>query len=156
MEKPVFKSIRAILFLGPLLLLSSFEQTSSSKHQENIQNLVVDFVSAWNRHDAKALAAFWAQDGDLIPLAEVNVIRGREAIEQYFEEAERDRLKDAYLKLSVQNIHMIDPETAFVDADFTISGLKVAGVESVPIHDHAIYLLVKQDGKWQILIARPY
>lgn len=113
------------------------------------------FAEAWNQHDSKTLASFWADDGDLLsPWS--GVISGRKAIEEHFAEEQLDKLKDSKLQLTLQNVRMIDPDVAFLDADFTISGMTVGGVKADPFHDHGIFLLVKRDGKWQVLIARAY
>jgi hypothetical protein len=60
------------------------------------------------------------------------------------------------LKLTVDNIRLIDPETAFADVDFTLLGMTIEGIPAEAFNDHAIFILVKQDGNWKIQVARPY
>ncbi len=136
-----------------LLLFSSFEQPSSDA--QDIQSIAPGFAAAWSRHDAKALAAYWATDGDLLsPWTEL--IKGREEIEKHFADEFLDKMRDSTLQLTINNVRMIDPETALLDSDFVISGMSIGGVKADPFSDHAIFLLVKREGKWLILDARPY
>ena len=121
----------------------------------DFQNIAKAYNEAWDKHDVKALANFWADDGDLIsPWA--NVFVGKKAIEQHFAEEQANQMKNATIKLKILNLRMIDQDTAFVDADFTLTGMEISGVKAAPLHDHAVFLFVKRDGNWKILIARPY
>ena len=153
MENRVNKRTQTLMCALALLLFSSFGQAANDS--EALQNLAQEFVSAWNRHDAKALAAFWTADGDLLsPWADV--IAGQKEIEKHFADENLDKTKAASIQLTIQNIRMIDPETAFLDTDYTISGMTVAGIKADPFHGHAVFVLVKRDGLWKILIARAY
>ncbi len=48
-------------------------------------------------------------------------------IENHFSEEHTNGMKDSHINLTIQNIRFIDSNTAFVDADITISDMKVAG-----------------------------
>lgn len=150
----------------PLLLIalclnsckSNPEKTAgqnSDKSKEEFQNFANTFSDTWNKHDAKALTDFWTEDGDLLSLWS-DVYSGKSAIETHFVKEQSNEMKDAQINFVVQNVRLIDPETAFVDTDFTITGMKIDGENAVPLHDHAVFLFVKVNGNWQILIARPY
>jgi uncharacterized protein (TIGR02246 family) len=142
-----------ILILLSLLLISSCEKKNSQ--QEEFQKIANDFESAWNQHNPQAFTNLWAEDGNLIsPWG--GEFTGRKEIEQHFAEEHGDSMKNSEMNISVRNVRFIDPEVAFVDADITLSGMTVGGEKADPLHDHAIFLVVKRDGKWQILVARPY
>lgn len=127
---------------------------SSSSDFETFKRMAADFTTAWNNHDPHALADFWADDGDLLtPWAKV--FKGKTDIEKHFAEEHADQMKDSQIKFVIQNLRLIDPNTAFVDADLTITGMTVAGEKADPFHTHAVFLFVKRDGQWKILIARP-
>lgn len=159
--------VKVILYaalLLPLLCITSCKTNSnkdtadknkSDKNKEEFQNFSNEFVAAWEKHDPKALADFWTDDGDLLSLWSA-VYSGKPAIEKLFAKEQANEMKHSHIKIVVENVRLIDPETAFVDADLTISGMTVDGEKAVPLHDHAVYLFVKRDGKWRILIARPY
>lgn len=151
----MIKAIFYFIMIVPLLALSSCSKSGSSQANASLQNVAKDFTAAFNTHDPNAMADFWTDDGDLLsPWA--GIITGKQEIEKHFATDHADTMKDAQIHLDVQNIRLIDPETAFVDADLTITGMTVAGEKAVPFRNHAIYLFVKKDGKWRILIARPY
>lgn len=148
---------QAVLYTILFLLMLFSTSCESKKKQENeaFQTIANDFASAWNKHDPKAMANFWTNDGDLLSPWE-KVYRGKQEIENHFSEEHTNGMKDSHINLTIQNIRFIDSNTAFVDADITISDMKVAGERASPYHNHAAFLFVKKDGKWEILAARPY
>lgn len=149
----MFKALFYSVILSSLMLLPSCEKKKPSL--EEFQNIATEFESAWKNHDPKAMANLWAEDGNLIsPFAAE--YKGRKEIEQHFEREHSDTMKNSQMALKVRNVRLIDPDTAFVDADMTLTGMIVGGEKADPIRDHAIFLMAKKDGKWQILIARPY
>lgn len=127
----------------------------SSQDKEEFEKIGADFQSAWNKHDSKALASFWADDANLISNwgKEYN---GKAEIEKHFANEHSNGMKDSQFTLVIQNVRFINPDTVFLDADTTISGMTVSGEKAAPLNDHAVFLLVKRDGKWLILIGRPY
>lgn len=150
------KYILYALLMLPLVLASSCEKSHSKPGTETYQDIADQFASAWNKHDPKALAEFWTKDGDLLSPWTAQVYVGRSDIEKHFAEEHSDGMKDSKIKLDIENVRLIDPDTAFVDMDLTISGMKVADEEAAPFHSHGVFLFVKNDGKWKILVARPY
>ncbi len=140
-----------ILLLFSAILISSCER----KAGDEFQKVANEFTSAWNNHDLQALANLWTEDGNLItPWA--HEYNGKEEIEKHLAKEHSENMKDSHMILLVQNVHFFDPDTAFVDADMTIEGMTVGGEKASPFHDYSIFVFVKRDGKWKILIARPY
>lgn len=146
-----------------IVLLSSCEKESKKDAPENFQSKVPEefqqiankMVSAWNNHDPHAVAELWAEDGNLItPWS--HEFNGKKEIERHFVQEHSDTMKDSQIAMKVQNVRFIDPETAFVDADIWITGMTVGGEKAAPFNDHAIFLIVKKEGKWLVLIGRPY
>lgn len=128
---------------------------SSDDTTQEIQKQANGFVEAWNTHDPKKMADFWADDASLItPWAKA--FQGKDAIEKHFIQEQSDKMKNSTVKITVDNIRLIDSDTAFVDASLTITDMQIADIPAAPLNDHAIFLLVKKDNKWKILIARPY
>lgn len=148
------KGILLILLMLPLIFAASCERTNPDK--EIFQDTVAQFSSAWNNHDSKAMADFWATDGTLLSPWTNSVYSGRDEIEKYFVREQIDGMKDSQIKLDIEKVRFIDSDTAFVDANLTISGMKIAGENAVPFRNHGVFLFVKRDGKWKILEARPY
>lgn len=146
--------LKAFIFLITLSLISSCEKNSSQVPAE-FNKISTEFQSAWNKNDPQAFSNLWAEDADLITPWEKG-INGKKEIEQHFISDHADTMKDTQMKLVVQSVTLIDPETAFMDADMILTGMIVGGEKADPFHDHVVFLLVKRDGNWKILIGRPY
>ena len=167
--------VKTLLCALSLLLVTSCEQNANdtrsiaksandmqsigqnTNEMKSIKDFAKDFSTAWNQHNSKAVADLWTIDGDFLsPWTHANLIKGREAIEKYLSNEYQDTMKNSTLKMTIDNIRLIDPETAFADVDFTITGMTMSGIPAEPFNDHAIFILVQRDGKWKIQVARPY
>jgi hypothetical protein len=55
------------------------------------------------------------------------------------------------------SIQLIKPNLAFVDLDSIITGMQTLEKNKyLPLHHHVVFLLVKREGHWKILVGRPY
>jgi uncharacterized protein (TIGR02246 family) len=114
-----------------------------------------EFVAAWNRHDAKALAAMWADDGDLINPAGVHA-KGPAEIEKFFEREHATMMKDTTYSGTVSQIRFIGSDVTVVDVDATVTGIKAEdGSEQPPMVHHVTWVAAKRDGIWKAIAARP-
>jgi uncharacterized protein (TIGR02246 family) len=150
----MFKAFLYVMTLMSVMLFSSCEKNSTPAKEE-FQTIAHEFESAWNKHDTQTLTNLWAEDGNLMN-PWTDEYSGKKEIGQHFAQEHADTMKNSQIALSVQNVRFIDPETAFVDAEMTLTGMTFGGETVAPLRDHAVFLMVKRDGKWQILIARPY
>lgn len=109
------------------------------------------FVAAFESGDAKAVAAFWAKDGDLVDV-EGRVLKGREAIEQDFAELFREN-KGLKVRIEVASVRFVG-DTAIEDGTTTV----LAPDGSAPSRARYTNVLAKKDGKWLIVSVResPY
>ena len=110
------------------------------------------FVEAFEKGDAKAVAAFWAEDGDYVDLTGRR-LQGRPAIEDAFKDYFAGN-KGVKLRIDVNSVRLVTPDTAIED-----------GVTSVTSPDggppnQARYtnVHVKKDGQWVLQSVResPY
>jgi uncharacterized protein (TIGR02246 family) len=110
------------------------------------------FVDAFEKGDAKAVAAFWAEDGDWVDLTGRR-LQGRPSIENAFKDFFTEN-KGSKLRIDVNSVHFVTPDTAIED-----------GVTSVTSPDggppnQARYtnVHVKRDGQWVLQSVResPY
>jgi uncharacterized protein (TIGR02246 family) len=102
------------------------------------------FVEAFNRGDAKALAAFWTPQGDYTDLTGRRLV-GREAIEKNFAEffAANKGLK---LRIEIESLRFPSPDVAIEDgttAVLTPDGAPPSRARYTVVH-------VKRDGKWYL------
>jgi len=151
--------IRAIfLFILPMALITSLSAAESSRKEDEQairQILEVDMINAWNRHDAKTLANFWSEDGDLLTPWEKLAIN-RDEIEKLFTNDFDGRMKNSQIKQKITRIRFIRPDMAYVDADGTLSGIQENQTAFRPINDRIAYIFENEKGEWKILIARPF
>ena len=110
------------------------------------------FIAAFDKGDAKALAAFWTTDGDYVDQTGHH-LKGREAIEarlkQLFEES-----KDLKLRIDSMSMRFVTPDLAIEDGITEV--LPPDGAP--PSRARYTNVLVKKDGKWLLSSVReaPY
>lgn len=153
MQKAIFISF----FLLLLQLPSQAVAQPILQDQANEINRVIDgYYDAWNQHDTKKMAEFYAADGDLrTPWNEIG--KNRKEIEAIYASEHVKQMKNAHIDKSVNSIRMINPNLAFVDVESTIKGMQASDEKQYsPLHHHVIFLLIEREGKWQILIGRPF
>jgi len=143
---------RRLTFLFLLLLLSPIARADTEQDKAAILDVVANQQSAaWNKHDAKAYAALFTEDGDC-----VNVVgwwwKGRAEIEK--------KLTDAYLfvfKESVLTIKESDVDVKFLTPDIAVAHIRwtMAGARTpkgIPEPQQGIQtqILQRQSGKWLV------
>ena len=100
------------------------------------------YVEAYNKHDAKALAALWSPEAVYVDPETGEEAVGREEIEKEFAETFKG-LKDAKLEIDVKSIKFLSPNVAVESGTARILRPKEEPDEST-----YSALFVKRDGKW--------
>ncbi len=139
-----------------LILLSFSTYALADNDEAGVRSLINGFVKAWNKHDPQAMAAFWADDGDLIdPWGKRGSNKG--AVQSIFIGEQKGRLKDGTIETTIERIRFLTPDIALVDASGKITGLKDSkGKPLDPFNHHVFWVLKKNDGVWKAAAARPY
>ena len=115
-----------------------------------IRQLEVQQQKAWNRHDAKAYAALFTEDGDC-----VNVVgwwwRGRSQIESKLTEAYAFVFRESALTVGEVSLRWLNPELAVVHVRWTMTGARTPQGIPAPQQGIQTQLVQKQaGGKWLI------
>jgi uncharacterized protein (TIGR02246 family) len=113
-----------------------------------LQKVGEAFIEAFQKGDAKAVAAFWVADGDYTDLTGRH-LKGRDAIEKAFAEyfAENKGLK---VRIDSLSLRFVTPEVAIEDGV-----TEVASADSAPpSRARFTNVHVKKDGKWQLSSVR--
>jgi uncharacterized protein (TIGR02246 family) len=110
------------------------------------------FTEAFEKGDAKAVAAFWAEDGDYVDL-NGRRWQGRSAIENAFKDFFKEN-KGSKLRIDVKSVRFVTPETAIEDGITSVipaDGMPPDQTRYSNVH-------VKKDGQWVLLSVReaPY
>ena len=121
-----------------------------------IEHLNSEFVAAWNAHDAKKMAAVWADNGDLInPFGQK--ASGRAAIEKFFEAEQAGAMKGTTYKIESFSVRELDRNTAIGDWASVVNGMMDPdGKPLPPFSHHVSSVYVKKNGHWWAAAVRAY
>lgn len=116
-----------------------------------------DFEVAFNTHDAKALAALFAPDGEFTNVVGASA-KGRKAIEEFHAPMFEGKpgffsFKNSTLKNEVPKISVIKADIASVDIFWSMDKCFLPdGSESKNRRGLITLLMVKENGKWGIAV----
>jgi len=129
--------------------------TQESKAEPSLETALRKFNDAFNRFDAKAVAACWADDGTLIsPMGEIG--KGRSGVETTYRHDCDTILKGTTSTFSVQSVRRLGNDLAFLDLEHELQNcLRPDGTKgTMKLH---VAMLARRSGSgWQWLDARPY
>ena len=100
------------------------------------------YIEAYNKHDAKALAALWSPDAVYMDPDTGEAAIGRDAIEKVFA-GTLNGLKDAKLEIVVKQISFVSPNVAIESGT-----ARVIRPNEEPEETQYSAVNVKRDGKW--------
>lgn len=130
-------SLVVVVGLRPNVVLAD-----QAEDEAAIRKNVASYTDAFNKQDAKALAALWSPEAVYInPLSGAAAV-GHEAIEQQFA-ANFEQLQGAKLETVVDAIRFISPNVAVENGTAKVVVGKEQAAESAYTAIH-----VKRDGKW--------
>jgi len=116
-----------------------------------LQQAAADFVTAYNRKDAAALAALFAENGEITDLAGKDITSGRAGIKARYEEIFAD--KDApSIAIEVASVRLVTPGLAIEDGTFH---LDLPG-DDEPVRSTTYTAVLVRDGAsgWRIASTR--
>ena len=146
----LISSILPLALAGAMSCATSPARAAESNPQEEaaITKTAEAFVEAFQKGDAKAVAAFWTPDGDYVD-ATGRVLKGRPAIEKDFENlfAENKGLK---LRIEVASLKFPSPDTAVEDGTTGV----LAPDGTVPSRARYTNFFTKKDGQWLLASVR--
>jgi uncharacterized protein (TIGR02246 family) len=130
------------------------QKKASATDQEAIKKVVADYTEAWNKHDARALSMYYAEDGDLVS-ATGSMSKGRAEIEKAVARDFSTRSKGGKRTTTVQSVRFIKPGVALADVTFeTVGSPGAEGKEVSPTKGYSSLVMTKKDGRWWITAQR--
>jgi uncharacterized protein (TIGR02246 family) len=130
--------------------------TAASKDEDAIKARVAEFIALFNKGDAKAVAAFWTEDGSLVNPAGVTG-KGPAQIEKVIAGDLATILKDTKMEMTVVGFRAVGKDAAWVELEHTVSGAKAPDGKALPTMTfHVPCLYVKKGKTWMVAEARPY
>jgi uncharacterized protein (TIGR02246 family) len=132
--------------------VSAAQPEDKAKDEAAIQKNGEAFVEALHKGDSKAMAAFWASDGDFTDMAG-HQVKGREAIEKALAAAFAEH-KGLKVRVESLSLRFVTPEVAIEDG--TTEAVPAKG--GPPSQTRYTIVHVKKDGQWLVSSLRnsPY
>ena len=149
------KRILLPLLLALLTICPAPAQAQQSDEDAAIRKRHDEWCDAWNKHDAKAMAAFWVEGGDLInPFG--RKAKGTAEIEKLFTDEQSGPMAGTTYSGTVESIRYIG-DVAIVDVEGEITGMKAPDGTAAPAFKHHVtWIARKVDGKWMAECARAF
>ena len=115
-----------------------------------------EFCAAWNKHDARLMAALFAADGDLInPFG--RRAHGTAEIEKLFTTEQTGPMAGSTYTGTVESIRYVGTALAIVDVSGEITGMKGPdGAAAPPFKHHVTWIVEKKADKWLSIAVRAF
>ena len=134
---------RIMCFVLMLVFIQSFARANEPSADEvAIRKTVESYVEAFNRQDAKGLAAHWSEEGVYSSRLSGEQITGRAALETEFA-AQFQGNGDVRLEVRVDSIEFVSPNVALEHGTATVTR-----PDETPDKSSYTAVHVKRDGKW--------
>jgi uncharacterized protein (TIGR02246 family) len=130
------------LALVSLTWLAPTSRADQAEDEAAIRKNAEEYVAAYNKHDAKALAAMWSPEAVYMDPSTGEAAVGREAIEKVFADTLAN-LKDAKLEVDVASVNFVSPNVAIENGT-----VRVIRPDAEPEEFTYTAVNVKRDGKW--------
>jgi uncharacterized protein (TIGR02246 family) len=116
-----------------------------------LQKAAAEFVTAYNKKDAAALAALFTEDGEMTDITGKNLTSGREQIKTRYDEIFSDA--PAEIAVEVNSVRIVAPNIAIEDGTFHMTP---ADDENAPPRSttYTAVLTKSADGAWKIASTR--
>jgi len=145
----VIAAILTAAAVGGQTTVSSTAPAQPSQTDDQPIRLLADaFVKAYNAGDAKAVAALFVTNGEIVNQARESV-QGQKAIEHVFGECFQSHPKSK-IAVSIESIRLLNPTTAVEDGISTVTAPSGQVVEQ----NRYMVVYAKQDGAWRMATAR--
>ena len=156
MKSTFLYACAALVLASVTTIVLARPSTAAEDEAANIRKQCSAFVSAWNKHDAKGMAAVFAEEGDSInPMGQLS--SGRAAVEKSFAAEHATMMKDSSVKVLDEPVRLITPDVAISDAEVEITGaLGPDGKPGAPLQVHVTNVWKKTGGTWYVFASRPY
>lgn len=129
------------------------EQTTNEPALASIRARIQDYQRAWNSHDGNKVAAFYAEDADMVMGNSPRII-GRQAIAEWWTRyfaAISDKRDGAFELVAVR---LYAPNVAVADVNTLTSGHAESGDALPARRARGTWVLTRSNGQWLISVIR--
>src|SRR5207302_10645391 len=144
------KTLATVLFVVFALAFPEIALCDSSEAETTaIRELEKQQQEAWNKHDAKAYASLFTENGDC-----VNVVgwwwKGRAEIEQKLTAAYAFVFRESVVTITNVDVRLLTPTVAIAHVRWTMTGARTPQGYAKVQQGIQTQSLIKSDGKWLI------
>lgn len=122
---------------------------ASAADEAAVRAIIQSQQAEWNRHDAKAYAARYWDDADVVNV-EGWWWKGRVQIEQKLTDAFAYVFSESRLTITKIDVRFLTPEVAIAHAGWTMTGARTPRGLAHPSEGLETVVLQKRGGKWRI------
>jgi uncharacterized protein (TIGR02246 family) len=145
-------TLQLAAILSLLLPLAASSQTGEASDRQAIQRVMDQFMDAWNRHDAKAFAAVFAENADFTNWRGAGA-SGRSKIEEFHAPMFATIFKSSHQKCTDIRIRLVRPDVAAVDVHWEMTGATDPQGNPRPDRQGLLsFVMAKNDGQWEIAV----
>ena len=154
MKTKIYPLLALLVFAAGAPCVMSAADMSSD--ETAIRKSTTDFVAAWNHQDAKAMAAVFSDDADLINPSG-RVAKGHAEIEKLFTDEHTTVMRSSTFSIGKVDVRLLTPDVAISEYTTDVSGmLDPDGKALPPLKVHVLMVSQKKNGKWWPTLARPH
>jgi uncharacterized protein (TIGR02246 family) len=151
-KRSALPAILSLMLLIPGI--AAAKPAAKNEPDAEVRARAESFLATWNHHDSKAMAAYWAPEGDLINMYG-RVAKGRDAIADNLAGEHATDMRLATMTTSSLAVRTIEPSVALADWDVDVSGvLNPDATAAPPVKEHWTILLQRTNGTWWFTAAR--
>lgn len=143
-------SFQRLAILATVVTLVSPDNTTAQQRDDSeIRTVIMSQGETWTRHDAKAYAALFTEDCDV-----VNVVgwwwKGRAELESKLTAAFSYVFRESQLAITEVQVRFLAPDIALAHARWTMTGAKTPAGIPEPRAGIQTLVLTRQAGHWLI------
>jgi uncharacterized protein (TIGR02246 family) len=120
---------------------------------EEVAAMLREYLAAFNRHDAPALAAHWTASGENVDLDTGETIRGREAVADVFATLFHED-GEAAIDIDIESIRPLRDDVAVVDGITHIAFSDTSTGAMPPSSSRFAAVVVNECGRWMLESVR--
>jgi len=143
--RPLIAVVAIVMSVSPLLAVE--KRKSEKSDQDAIRAAIDSYVAAYNRGDAKAVAAFWSDSGEWISPSGQR-FQGKQAIEKEMRAMFSDN-KGVRIEVINPSIRMVSPQVAIEEGK-----VRVIRPSEPPSDSTYLAVDVKEGGQWKLNTVR--
>ena len=132
--------------------MTALGQSGKEADEKAIRDVMDRFMDAWNRHDAHAFAAVFAEDADFTNVLGIGA-SGRAKIEEFHAPVFATIFKNSHQKHDDIKIRFIRDDIAAVDVHWQMTGATDPQGNPRPDRRGLLnFVMAKDAGRWQIVV----